>query len=126
MHTSFSREGLGKLLAGCFEQVLARTPAGRFPNTKREQQLIVAADFSGQHTGELYETYAFLVFDKERNQDWVAEQSALREKFLGPRRMSFKRLGDAIRRRALKPFLEAAERIEGVVVAIAIAERAAL
>ena len=98
MHTSFSREGLGKLLAGCFEQVLARTPACRFPNTNREQQLIVAADFSGQHTGELYETYAFLVFDKERNQDWVAEQSALREKFLGPRRMSFKRLGDAIRK----------------------------
>ncbi|MBY0566017.1 MAG: hypothetical protein K2P70_01800 [Hyphomonadaceae bacterium] len=92
-----------------------------FPQGLRGRQLYSVADFSGAHSNVGYDTYAFLVFDLDRNEWWLTAQRAFRSEALkSRRRMSFKNLGDRARRRALKPFLMAAEEIEGALIVFAI------
>jgi len=92
-----------------------------FPQGVRGRQLYSVADFSGAHASAGYDTYAFLVFDIDRNSWWLRAQRAFRSEVLkSRRRMSFKNLKDRARRRALKLFLMAAEEIDGALIVFAI------
>ncbi len=80
----------------------------------------MAADFGGQHKSAYFETYSFLICDLERNTSWLNGQALFRSTALPKRRMSFKTMNDAHRRRALLPFLKLADNIEGWLVLFAI------
>ena len=86
--------------------------------------LMFGSDYSGDHAKSLFRTYGFLVADEEGSPQWPARCRAVREKHLDDgRRMSFKNMNDVQRRRALIPFLEAAEYLEGHVVVVAVTKQ---
>jgi hypothetical protein len=94
-----------------------------FPNQERRgRTLMMVADFSGQHRAQMFDTYAFLVFDLEENSRWFYGQRLFREFILPVRRMSFKTMNDGSRRRALVPFLRLSETIEGWLVLFAVSK----
>jgi hypothetical protein len=65
--------------------------------------------------------YGFVIADADASSEWPARSGEVRRRFLvDSRRMSFKNLNDRHRRRALVPFLEAAEFLDGHVVAVAV------
>jgi hypothetical protein len=117
---TFSRGGLGVGLASVFEQRLRR----RLPLLLREsrgRQLLILCDIGGSLKGQPFETYSFLVLDLDRSAVWLHGQSVFRRQVLvHRRRMAFKVLNDAIRRRALMPFLNLAETLAGVHVTFAV------
>lgn len=83
--------------------------------------LLVGSDYSGSHRQSSYLVYCFLVVDAEASWQWPQLRKTWRDSFLASgRRMSFKALNDNLRRRALVPFLEAAEYLVGHCVVIVI------
>jgi hypothetical protein len=123
MRQSFSTSGSGKILARSFDRVLRQRPYS-FPNVEpRGQTLMMAADFGGQHKGQYFDTYAFLVFDLDHNSRWLAGQRLFRQKMMPTaRRMCFKAMNDKYRRQALVPFLTLADRINGWLVLFAVSK----
>jgi hypothetical protein len=82
------------------------------------------SDYSGDHAESPFRIYGFLVADEDGSPQWPARCHAVREKHLKDgRRMSFKNMNDGQRRRALIPFLEAAEYLEGHVVVVAVTKQ---
>lgn len=78
-------------------------------------RVIIGSDYSGQQKGSRFETYAFLIADETYLWRWDELRSDIRKRILhDTRRMSFKNLNDKKRKRALKPFLTAANWIPGV------------
>ena len=68
--------------------------------------------------------YCYLISDTDKSPHWPKQRHEMRRQFLcDGRRMSFKSLGDRIRRRALVPFLETAETIEGHLVALVVTKK---
>jgi hypothetical protein len=123
MRQSFSTSGSGKILARSFDRVVQQRPYG-FPNVEpRGQTLMMAADFGGQHKGQYFDTYAFLVFDLDHNSRWLAGQRLFRQKVMPTaRRMCFKAMNDKYRRQALVPFLTLADCINGWLVLFAVSK----
>ncbi len=81
--------------------------------------LVVASDYSGQHKKATHEAFSFLIADLKLCWLWDERRKRLRKKLLsGERRMSYKQLNDGQRRRALMPFLEAADWIPGVLATV--------
>ena len=81
---------------------------------------MMVADFSGQHKGQHFDTYAFLIFDLDRNERWLQGQRFFRQAIMpSGRRMAFKAMNDKLRREALVPFLQLADEIEGWLVLFA-------
>lgn len=120
MPGQFSRAGLGSGMAEVFEAMMAwrQPPLLREP---RGRQLFVTCDIGGSQKLQRYETYSFLVMDLDRNQSWLDLRAAFRDQFFTlHRRMAFKALNDAHRRRALEPFLRLASLVNGVLVTFAI------
>lgn len=79
------------------------------------------SDYSGSHSGSQFRTYGFVVGDADASPEWPSRCRKSRSAFLADgRRMAFKSLNDGQRRRALIPFLEASEAINGHVVVVAI------
>jgi len=97
--------------------------ANFLPDLSRSQTIFVASDYSGEHETAEYKISSFLFGDQQSLADWEIVRTAVREKFLQNREMSFKRLNDGKRRRALLPFLNAADNINGISVSIAIHKR---
>ncbi len=86
--------------------------------------LMFGSDYSGDHAKSPFRIYGFLVADEDGSPQWPAKCHAVREKHLRDRRrMSFKNMNDGQRRRALIPFLEAAEYLEGHVVVVAVTKQ---
>jgi len=84
---------------------------------------MLGSDYSGDHATSRYRTYCFLVADADSSPEWPARTRRAREAHLtNGRRMSFKGLNDGQRRRALVPFLEAAEYLAGYVVGIVVSK----
>jgi hypothetical protein len=122
MPSSFSRQGVGLILANTFDKVVARR-AGAFPDVERGRTLFLAADFGGHHRGQSFDTYSFLVLDLDRNGHWLQWQQRFRRSVMPrPRRMAFKAFNDGTRRRALVPFLQMAQGIEGFLVTFAVSK----
>jgi hypothetical protein len=123
MRQSFSTSGVGKILAPSFDRVVQQRPYS-FPNVEpRGQTLMMAADFGGQHKGQYFDIYAFLVFDLDHNAGWLAGQRLFRQKVMPTaRRMCFKAMNDKYRRQALVPFLTLADCINGWLVLFAVSK----
>jgi hypothetical protein len=86
--------------------------------------LLFGSDYSGDHVGSRFKIYAFVVADADGSPEWPARCREVRRKFLSDgRRMAFKNLNDGQRRRALIPFLDAAEYLDGQVVAVAVTKK---
>jgi hypothetical protein len=83
--------------------------------------LMFGSDYSGSHSGSQFRTYGFVIGDADSSPEWPARCRESRIAFLASgRRMAFKSLNDRQRRRALIPFLEASESLDGHVVVVAI------
>ncbi len=90
---------------------------GLVPDLHRYQQLFVASDYGGEHASVHWATYSFLVSSMEEVGSWVTQSRQIRARFLPDgRRISYKRLGDRIRGKALGPFLEIANSLTGLLV----------
>jgi hypothetical protein len=86
--------------------------------------LAIGSDYSGDHKGSSYRTYCYLIMDTDASSDWPRLRSQVRRHFLpNGRRMSFKNLGDSHRRRALVPFLQSADTINGHLVALVVTKK---
>lgn len=86
--------------------------------------LLFGSDYSGSHNGSQFRTYGFVVVDADASPEWPSRCRKSRSAFLPDgRRMAFKSLNDSQRRRALIPFLEASEAINGHVVVVAISKK---
>ena len=123
MPIEFAKAGIGLRFADSLNRTL-HNDSGNFPSVHpRGQTLMMVADFGGQHKGQHFDTYAFLIFDLDRNQAWIEGQRSFRETTMpNRRRMAFKAMNDNVRRRALRPFLRLADHIEGWLVLFAVSK----
>ena len=79
--------------------------------------LLLASDYSGFEKGSNFTALSFIVADLYNSNEWEAKRRIIRQQLLpNNRRMSFKGLSDKHRRKALVPFLESADSIEGLLV----------
>jgi hypothetical protein len=90
--------------------------------------LVITSDYSGQHKGASHDAYSFLVTTDRALGEWQRVLEQFRHQWLPDgRRMSFKRLfkrlGDGMRWRALRPFLEIASTIRGNVITFLVDRR---
>ena len=83
--------------------------------------IFVASDYGGMHAGASFQSLSFVFVNPENLLPWDVSRCALRDRLrLGARRISYKALNDGKRRRALFPFLEAANLIPGILVNVLI------
>jgi len=81
----------------------------------------IFSDYSGQHKASKYEVITALYVDLEASRTWEMERQQIRQQLLPDgRRMSFKALNDRYRQKALVPFLDAANDVVGLLVALII------
>jgi hypothetical protein len=81
--------------------------------------MLIASDYSGTDKKSQYLVTTILCADMEASFDWESLRCGVRRRYLPDgRRMSYKALNDAKRRRALTPFLTAAEYIHGLCLVI--------
>lgn len=91
------------------------------PGPFKGSHILFGSDYSGSHAESRFQIFGFVIADADASPDWPNKCRQVRNTFLADgRRMSFKNLNDARRKRALIPFLEAAESLEGHVVAVAV------
>jgi hypothetical protein len=94
------------------------------PNLKNSRTLLLASDYSGESSDSPYALYSLIITSIESWASWEkARIRVRRHHFSDSRRMSFKRMGDGQRQRALLPFLTAADSLDGLVLCVAIAKR---
>jgi hypothetical protein len=92
---------------------------GLLPDIRQGSTIFVGSDYSGQHNIAQYESYTLLLADLERCGNWETKRQQVRQRFLADgRRMSYKDLRDQLRKRALIPFLIAADSIPGLLVTV--------
>ena len=91
-----------------------------FPDIRADQELIIAVDYSGEHSESKFDVTTFLLADRPGIlASWDLERQLIRDKHLsGNRRHAFKSLGDGQRQRALGPFLKASSEINGIVLSV--------
>ena len=83
----------------------------------------IFSDYSGQHRRSRYEAISALYLDLAASAKWEKRRRYVRDRGLPDgRRMSFKCLNDRLRRKALVPFLEAADDIVGLLVTVIISK----
>lgn len=100
---------------------LERKYPNLLPDIRQGSTIFIGSDYGGQHSFAQFESLSFLLADLERCDSWEQQRRHLRRRFLSDgRRFSYKALGDRIRKRALFPFLSAANSIPGIVVTILI------
>ncbi|NQU21376.1 MAG: hypothetical protein HQ567_08845 [Candidatus Nealsonbacteria bacterium] len=99
----------------------------QFPNSLAavgDSPMWLASDYSGQHKQAAFEAYAFLVTTESSLGAWNCERVAFRRKYLADgRRLSFKKLRDRVRWRAMLPFLTIADCLQGNLVTFVIDKR---
>lgn len=83
--------------------------------------LMLGSDYSGDHRKSRFKVYGFVLANADTSPSWPSRVDLVRREFLKDgRRMSFKNMNDGHRRRALVPFLEATEALDGHVVVVAV------
>lgn len=92
------------------------------PDMRRSKTLLVTSDYSGHHRACRFESYGILLIGMEDCwPSWEAARLELRRRHrIGRRSFAFKKLNDACKRRALVPFLEASEILNGLCVTVLI------
>ena len=91
------------------------------PNLRSVRTLLIGSDYSGESPDSAYLVFSFLLTSLESWVAWETQRLEIRREHLGDsRRMSFKRLSDGKRRRALPPVLRAANSLEGLSFSVAL------
>ncbi len=94
------------------------------PDLRSAETLILGSDYSGESSSAPYLVLSFLMTTLESWFEWEPERLKVRREYLSDsRRMSFKRLGDIQRRRALLPLLYAANSLDGLSFSVALNKR---
>ena len=116
-----------RTLSGLINAELSRldhTYEGSFPDLRGASTLLLGSDYSGESSSAPYMVYSLLLTSLDSWASWEPTRIRIREEFLSDsRRMSFKRLADKQRRRALLPLLEAANALEGLSFSVAFNKR---
>ena len=111
-HAELLATAIGKGL-----EMLENEQGAIFPNLRETRGLGLACDFSGQHQESAFNTYSFLLFDLERQQEWDQARQRVRSELIqDSRRFSYKNLRDNVQWHALEPFLDAAGQLPGLLV----------
>ena len=101
-------------------QELQNSNADSLPNLRGAHTLLLGSDYSGESSHSPYMVYSFLLVSLDAWQGWEVQRIAIREAFFSDsRRMSFKRLNDVQRQKALVPLLQAADTLEGLSFTVA-------
>lgn len=99
---------------------------GCLPDLRYARTLLIGSDYSGESSDSRYLVFSFLLTDFGSWTRWEPKRLNVRQAHLtDARRMSFKRLSDGQRQRALLPFLEAANELDGLSFTIALSKRCA-
>src|SRR6266581_1903156 len=93
---------------------------GLLTNLRLGTEIVVTSDYAGDHM--LYQSLSFLFLSLPGNEKWDQRRAEVRATFLpDSREMNYKDLDhDAIRRNALRPFLNAADEIHGLSISFLI------
>ena len=111
MWTPLNDDSFG--LMKSFSDIIAKESAS-LPNLHTSETILVTSDYSGQHKSARYDAYSFLLATPQRKRRLELRQKYQADK----RRMSFKKLGDAVKRRMLPSFLAAADMLPGICLCI--------
>lgn len=88
------------------------------------RSLVIATDYGGEHQSACYRSLSFLVADPQFLWYWDERRQDIRKKILqDSRRLSYKRITEACRARALVPFLKATNTIPGLLATFLIDKR---
>ena len=94
------------------------------PDIKRGSTIFIGSDYGGGHSSATHNSMAFLFADIERCGHWLGIHKTIRNKYLPDgRRVSYKSLGDNLKKHFLIPFLHSANLIPGVIFLILIDKR---
>jgi hypothetical protein len=103
---------------------LDRTYVDILPDFSGANTLLIGSDYSGESFDALYTVFSFLLTSLESWSNWEPTRLQIRKKFFSDsRRMSFKKLTDGQRRRALPHFLEAANSLNGLSISVALSKK---
>lgn len=92
---------------------------------RQSDNLLVASDYGGSHSGALYDAVSFLVTTRDAVPAFDSARRSVRSGPLGgQRRMSYKTLGDGVRFHSLPGFLDALNSLPGVLVTFAVDKKA--
>ena len=95
-----------------------------FPDLRSACTLLLGSDYSGESPDSPYLVFSFLLTSLESWAKWEPKRLQVRLSHLSDsRRISFKRLADGQRRRALGPFLEAANDLNGLSLSVAVSKQ---
>ena len=94
------------------------------PDLRAADTLLLGSDYSGEASSAPCLVYSFLLTSLEPWANWEPARLGIRKQFLSDsRRMSFKRLTDGQRRRALPHLLTAANSLDGLSLSVAFNKR---
>ncbi|GFZ79485.1 hypothetical protein GCM10011497_04610 [Elstera cyanobacteriorum] len=86
--------------------------------------MIIASDYSGQHKEASHEAYSFLVTTDEALREWLPSLIEFRKQWLPDgRRISYKKLNEPVRWRALPAFLNTVGNLKGNLITVLIDKR---
>lgn len=103
---------------------LERRDPTRITNIRRGDNLVIASDYGGDHKRSRFRAYSFLLANLDALDRWNRARRLFRLRHLRDgRRMSFTRLGDLKRRKALPEFLNIADTIPGILISVLVDRR---
>ncbi len=87
-------------------------------------RMLIASDYSGQHKEARHESYSFLVSTTSEIDRWLPLLKEFRETWLPDgRRISYKKIKEPVRWRALPSFLDVAGKLKGNLITIMVDQR---
>lgn len=93
----------------------------QLPNLRKCQNICIGSDYSGEHAQAKYQVLGFVIANRDTANVWQANIQEVRKKYLRDNRsMAYKKLDDKVRQKALRPYFEASDSLEGICVVIAI------
>src|SRR5262249_43803849 len=108
------RFGLMKSFSDSISKAVLAEP-DTLPNLYSADSLIATSDYSGQHKASKFEAYAFLIASPCGWTEWERRRLEVRRYYRTEgRRVSFKKLGDALKQRMLPDFMAAANMVPGL------------
>lgn len=91
------------------------------PSFEKCKSLIIGSDYSGDSKEDPYRVYSFLLVGEAAWREWEERRLLLRKKLMPDnRRMSYKKLGDRYRREFLKPILDTANELDGLLFSLVV------
>ena len=92
-----------------------------FPNLRNSDTLLITSDYSGDSADYPYYVFSFLITTIDAWNLWETERKKIREAcFSDKRRMTFKKLSDQQRQKALPLYLKSANQLKGISFSVVI------